>query len=217
MHVPKCAGTSLRSWLVAGYGEENILWDYGDLPMDPSSPSNMDPEGFLIGFMRNGYSNLAGKAVVHGHFWARKYDYITTSAIRITFLRDPVKRALSNYFFWMQASRGLNRLHHYVLDNQLTWQEFVRLPVIRRLYSGVFFREFDMHRCAFIGDASRPLEETERLGKMLGLDHPLGHENKTSGDYSIKVLEILSDQKNVRLLQSLLSEDIAFYEKYAGR
>lgn len=217
VHVPKCAGTSFKSWLLAAYGEEHTYFDYQDLPMDPSSPTNIDPEGFLNQFVTTVFPRIGKKRAIHGHFLASKYDFVKTNTFRLTFLRDPIERALSHYHFWMKIPRSQNRLHNYVQDNQLTWQEFVRLPIIKSLYSKVFFRDFDMGRFDFIGDASNPSAETQRLGKILGFSHSLGHENRTPGDYALSVREILSDSSHRKMLQALFSDEIRFYETYVGR
>lgn len=217
VHVPKCAGTSFQLWLTQAYGTEDTFLDYDDLPMDPSSPTNMDPEGFRDKFISQTYPGIARHRVIHGHFLANKYDFLGDQAFRITFLRHPIERAISNYFFWRKQPRSQNRLHNYMQDNQLSWQEFVRLPIIRYLYSKVFFRDFDMNRFQFIGDASHPVEETSRLGRILGFSHALPHINQTMGDYPVAAKEILSSESNMAMLRDLFSDDIRFYETHVGR
>src|SRR6185437_16889602 len=100
---------------------------------------------------------LNGRKVVHGHFNIRKYKGVS-ARWRVTFLREPIDRALSHYFFWMKYPRHGHRLHDYVLDNQLGFLEFARLPMIRRFYSAVFFDGVDMGHFSFIGFHER-LEE----------------------------------------------------------
>ena len=47
VHVPKCAGVSLRHVFESAYGDDAVLLDYGDRPADPTSPMNLDPREFL--------------------------------------------------------------------------------------------------------------------------------------------------------------------------
>ncbi len=205
----------MRNWLTAGYGEGNVYYDYGDLPLDPSSPSNVDPEGFLRRSVSQ-FASLHAYRAVHGHFWSKKYESLP-GAIHATFLREPVERLLSHYFFWMQIPRSGNLLHNYVQDNRLSWSEFAHLPSIRNLYSGVFFRGFNMRHLSFIGDCSRMETEMLRFGRFLGLENgTLGRDNATAGEYRDQVAQILCEQKNVHLLRSLLADDIEFYERFAG-
>jgi hypothetical protein len=212
VHVPKCAGTSLRLWFHQAYGEERVLADYGDRPIDPSSPMNLDPDGFLAAQRQR--AAPAGFRMVHGHVWARKYEHL--DAAFVTFLRDPIERALSHYFFWRTLPRGGNRLHDYVLDNALDWRAFVRLPMIRNLYRGAFFRDADMARFAFVGDAGRMPDEMARLGRLLGHDHPIGHVNATAGGYTEDVGAILACRADRELLRDVFADEIAFFERHAG-
>ena len=96
VHVPKCAGVSLRHVFESAYGDDAILLDYGDRPADPTSPINLDPESFFDRCVSEDVA-LTGKRVIHGHFNIRKYKGIYARC-RITFLRDPIDRTISHYF-----------------------------------------------------------------------------------------------------------------------
>src|SRR5882757_7508321 len=99
LHVPKCAGSALLEALKGIYGEENFYLDYEDQVIRPASPVNMDPEGYVRYFKTLREQKLAGKRVVHGHFYLPKYADLK-DALRITVLRDPVDRLISHYFYW---------------------------------------------------------------------------------------------------------------------
>src|ERR1700704_5394619 len=90
VHVPKTAGVSFAIWLESVFGSGQIVRDNADRPIDPKSEMNVDPAGFLS---RNGAARQLpkGALVVHGHFWAKKYER-TENAVRVTFLRDPIER-----------------------------------------------------------------------------------------------------------------------------
>ncbi|WP_419569506.1 hypothetical protein [Rheinheimera sp.] len=214
VHVPKCAGTSLKMWYQQQFVDNRVLWDYSDLPMQPCSQTNMDPDGFLqrISTQRDVYDNYD---LIHGHFWAKKYEFFSGAQF-ITFLRDPIKRALSNYFFWFQIPRSDNRLHQYVIDNRISWREFVRIPTIRSLYRDIYFRDVDMASFSFVGNSDNFNSELKRLSVMLGKNFVEHHENKTLGDYESKVEDILSDSVNIRFLQNIFLDDILFFEKYTA-
>ncbi|WP_337879015.1 hypothetical protein [Rheinheimera sp.] len=214
VHVPKCAGSSLRAWYEQQFCNGRILWDYNDLPMQPCSPTNMDPERFLhqMAKQNRSYDNYD---IIHGHFWAKKYSHISNANL-ITFLRNPIKRALSNYFFWFQIPRSGNRLHQYVIDNQLSWKEFVRIPVIRNLYRDIYFRDVDMSSFNFIGNSDNFNSELKRLSHTLGKDFQVHHENKTSGEYCSRVEDILSESSNVNFLLSCFHDDMVFFERYVN-
>jgi hypothetical protein len=130
VHVPKCAGISLRHAFENAFGSDRLYQDYDDRPIDPASPINLDPEGFYERMAKRGNDFLAGKKVIHGHFNIRKYANLSARQ-RVTFFREPVDRTISHYFFWRETARHGHQLHDYVLDNRLTLEEFARLPMIR--------------------------------------------------------------------------------------
>ena len=162
VHIPKCAGTSFLNWLKDAFGQASVLQDYDDKPMDPSSICNMDPVSHKQKVIQNFSQISNGKKVVHGHFLASKYDFIPN--YKITFLRNPIERALSNYFYWMSVPVTNNKLHEYVVNNNLEWEDFVSLPIISKIYSGLFFENIDMKTFDFIGDCAIFEDELQRFG-----------------------------------------------------
>ncbi|VBB09062.1 sulfotransferase [Lucifera butyrica] len=215
VHVPKCAGSSFCQWLQATYSEENVYLDYCDGLTEPVSIVNIDPCGFLEKY-RDGYPELEHKRVVHGHFWVKKYQYLK-NAIRITFLREPVERAISQYFYWLKFPHT-GSVHSYFLDYKLSIEQFCRLPLIQNIYTELFFRDVDMAVFDFIGGYSALGQELLRLGKILQVNVALPEVNTNpSESYNIKVQEIRENKTLLSKLQKLLAEDIRFYEKYAGR
>jgi hypothetical protein len=83
VHVPKTVGRSFAVWLESVFGSGPIMRDNADRPIDPKSEMNIDPAGFLS---RHGAARELpkGAQVVHGHFWAKKYER-TENAVRIRF------------------------------------------------------------------------------------------------------------------------------------
>lgn len=71
----------------------------------------------------------------------------------------------------------------------------------------------------FIGQHNALKNEMLRLSKILGVDNsvlPVVNTNPTVS-YNEKVNEIMGNINLVNKLQDILSDDIRFYEKYAGR
>lgn len=153
VHVPKCAGTSFLESLTEAYGPDRVLRDYGDRPIDPTSPMNLDPEGFFSQARRSAAERLAPYSVVHGHFNLRKYDGVR--ALRATFLREPIDRLISHYYYWQNTPPNGHTLHQYVLTQALSLIEFARLPMIRSFYAGVFF-VVSIWLCSILSDFTKP-------------------------------------------------------------
>ena len=212
VHTPKCAGTSFRHSLANAYSEEKVFFDYADRVGDPASPINLDPEGFMAGMRCS--DRLEGISAIHGHFNINKYSYMESKCARITFLRHPLERLVSHYFFWMSTNRHGHSLHNYVIDNNLSILQFSRLPYIRYFYTNVMFRNVDMAVFDFIGRYEDHDHEMDRLGRLLGktLDVKKMNTNKYE-DYDGKRTHILTNQDIRCRLIDTLSDEIRFYDK----
>lgn len=92
LHVPKCAGQSLRRVLERWYGDRlfiHYFQQHGALP-----PRHEFRPGICI----------------HGHFNRSRgfgvMEYYPDAGQFITVLRDPLQAAISNYFFWKAKARA---------------------------------------------------------------------------------------------------------------
>ncbi|MDC7787411.1 sulfotransferase family 2 domain-containing protein [Rhodoplanes sp. TEM] len=210
VHVPKCAGTSFRAWLESVFPGPQLLLDYDDRPIDPSSPMNTATAAFLAACHARPLA--ASVRAVHGHFWIRKYDHVL-AARRITVLRHPLARTLSHYYFWLETPPHGHALHDRVLGERMTLLDFAALPQMRWFYRDHFFRDVDMATFDFIGDVDRLAEDIERLERLLGVK---GHrvrvnENPRAG-YGAEIERVLRDARVRSALETLLADDIAFFE-----
>jgi hypothetical protein len=212
LHVPKCAGSSLKSTLQDAFGPQSVYEDYADRPLDPASPLRRDPAAFFAAAEAAGCAHLDGKRVVHGHFHALKYAKLPCRH-RITFLREPVDRLISHYFFWKTLGRHGHSLHDYFLDHQLDIEQFAQLPVIRTAYSESFFGGADMRAFDFIGFCDDYERDLARLAARLGAALRPTHANPTAtGGYPEERRAILENRPLLARLRAILRDDIEFYE-----
>lgn len=217
VHVPKCAGTSLRSALQAAYGPDAVHLDYADRPIDPASPMNLDPEGFFETFRRDGYPFLEGKRAVHGHFHVGKYAYLPARR-RVTFLRHPVDRLVSHYEFWRSLPPHGHALHQYVLDSGIDVIGFAQLPMMRFFYSRAFFGGVDMNAFDLIGSVECMDRDVGVLADLIGHRLPIAVENAGASSRASGPPCATSGDACLRdALAGILGDDIAFYERWVGR
>ncbi|MGQ0445337.1 MAG: hypothetical protein ACT4O2_09485 [Beijerinckiaceae bacterium] len=216
VHVPKTAGMSFAVWLESVYGSGQVMRDYADRPIDPNSAMNVDPAGFLS---RHGAARELpeGALAVHGHFWVKKYERIE-NAVRLTFLRDPIERTISHYYFWLNSPPGGHSLHQRFLDERMGMLDFARLPQMRGFYQDYFFRDVNMGGFDFIGDMSFFDEELGRLEALLGVRGIRAMVNRNpAADYS-SMREVALATGPVRdELAQILTGEVAFYRRHLGR
>lgn len=211
VHVPKCGGVSLRVALKQIFGS-GLLLDYDDHVTDPSSPINLDPDGWLKRQQNLLPQHLLGKRAVHGHFHHRKYKAIT-SKYRTAVIREPVTRLLSHYFYWQSMPRGSNTLHRYVLDNQLSLDDFARLPMVRYFYTRVYFCETVPGDFDFIGAFEVLPKAIATIGQGIGRAIDLEFENRNeSALYHETLADLQNNKARFHNLARLLEQDIRFYE-----
>jgi hypothetical protein len=214
LHVPKCAGTSLREALVGAYGEDLIHFDTDDRLLDPKSPVNVDRQEFLREFNSKRDAILSGKRVIHGHFCMLKYHGI--KAPRVTILRDPVDRLISHYLFWKHLPPHGHSLHDKFLAEQPSLTEFARMPGLRHFYGQVLFRDLDMEIFDLIGSVERMSETIARLEKLTGRKLRFEKRNDNQCEHCRQQKVEISKMTGVLAeLRDILADDIAFYERYA--
>ena len=211
VHVPKCSGSSFRRYLIDAFGEK-LLLDYDDRPTNPESPMNADPQAFLRSSGQ--HEKLPdGYAAVHGHFWAKKYENVR-DALFITFLREPVQRLLSHFFYMRSRKSPGNAIHDRVVSGDISILDFAALPQMRHFYSKYFFRDFDMGKFDFIGISEQYDTEIRRLQKLISIEAPILRLNvNTASEYISEKNEFLNDAAKIKSIEDILSDDIRFYQK----
>jgi hypothetical protein len=213
LHVPKCAGTSLRESLIDAYGEDQIYSDNDDRLLDPKSPVNVDRQRFLREFNSKRDAILRGKRVVHGHFCMLKYQGI--KGPRVTILRDPVDRLISHYLFWKHLPPHGHSLHDRFLSEQPSLAEFARMPGLRHFYERVLFRDIDMGIFDLVGCVERMSQTIAKLEKLTGRKLRFERRNDNQCEHCRQQkIEISAMASVLAELRDILSDDVAFYDRY---
>ena len=111
LHLPKCGGTTLN---------RIIEWEY-----DPMRVFSIDPVLFLWSYKKlNRWptKRLARMQVFKGHMPFGIHKRLPQDYTYITFLRDPIERVVSAYYF--ARNYPVHPLHRWV--SKLTLEEYVR-------------------------------------------------------------------------------------------
>jgi len=153
LHLPKTAGTSFLALLEQAYGER-LLRDYTDRPLNrPAWRRNS--RALAVG-LRNLFPTprLRGVSCIHGHYLPLKYRGLSLRQdLRfVVWLRDPVERLASHYFYWQRSYNPLDagRLHRRVIEERWDLERFCLGPELRNTYS-CFLWGFPLAQFDFVG------------------------------------------------------------------
>lgn len=204
VHIPKTAGTSFRKTLKSNFGEKRVIrldmmlkqqnLKVNEVPYEEDAlPTDIE--------------------VVHGHF--RPSDLIqrfpeTERVPVITWLRDPVERVISNYYYLEkhlkaelnEAGRGLNILK--IMQRSLL--EYARADMARNRQSR-FLKGMPLEDFKFVGILEHYSEDLAELGRRLDWDDVEEvRDNVTSSEKPV-----VSDEVRAEIAR-LNEEDIALYK-----
>lgn len=197
VHMPKTAGTAFRHVLVDVYGSQGVLGDYPpDNSYNPNEP-------------------ISDKVkAIHGHFSLNKYEGYFNSAKRIVWLRHPIFRIISEYFFAKTVKNGHNSIHDRIIKGQLGILEFAETKAMQNLQSrmiqGTKLKDF-----AFVGLQEFYFEDLQELKEIMQWSNfKITVENvNTYPEYQTSLQEILSDRKLMNQLASLNDLDMELYQE----
>ena len=153
VHMPKTAGLSFRASLEAHFGDR-FRHDYQDYPL--AQPVAVRREQAQQAGLAARAAVFEGIDCVHGHFLPLKYLQLakTLPCTFVTWLREPVARLVSHYYYWQRAydpASGLtSALHRRVIEEKWSLEQFCLAPQLRNVYSE-FLWGFPPERLDFIG------------------------------------------------------------------
>lgn len=206
IHIPKTAGTSFRNTLKSVYGQEAVI----RLDIKRKGPRVEINEQPYAGDRLPPWTRVA-----HGHFsylqLQRHFQLPSEEVPIITWLRDPVERVLSNYFYLCkrlaeeldEPAKGLNILSKL----QRSLPEYARDPKNRNRMS-LFLEGLDLTDLTFFGIQDHYSEDLNHLAKLLdwkGFEEYV--HNRTGKAYDGLSSEVLDE------IRALNDEDVRLYER----
>ncbi|MGD1699541.1 methyltransferase domain-containing protein [Dapis sp. BLCC M229] len=203
IHVPKTAGTTFKKVLRQVYHPEEIFFDYphrGDLRH--KMLTNPKP----------------GVKIIHGHFPGHKYDNKFPEYRKIIWLRDPIKRLISLYFFWktwqILVESDTENLAP-VKESNFTFREFAEKPEMQNLIKSKFVQEQKLTDFYFVGIQQFFSEDLYELKAMLNWpEYELETQNTNPyPEYKLLLEEVLSNQEIVNKISTINQEDIELYQE----
>jgi hypothetical protein len=164
VHIPKTGGSTFVK-ILRKCAEEVLYLDY-DLGGSPAVLLHRRrPLTVPFESIADDLESLPGRSVIHGHFAPKKYSGRFPNAIYVTWLRDPVERVVSHYFYWHRTYLPGDPLWEQVVGQKLSLEQFAQLAFARDVYSR-WFSPLGVERFDFIGimeEYDRSLELFRRL------------------------------------------------------
>lgn len=209
VHIPKTAGTTFCNFLLDIYGHEHVLERYGKSQLAVERIKSISDEQ-----IQNILDSKPEIRAITGHFNSDKYLKIYPSTKMIIWLRDPIKRLISHYYYW-QTRKPTNLLHKTVLDNKLSLLEFARLNEIRNFMS-MFVGDHSLEKFFFVGIQEYFDEDLKNLN--LKMNWKVQNISPTKminsyPEYKILVKETLGNDLLMSELNSINSQDIQLYKQ----
>jgi hypothetical protein len=211
LHLPKTAGSSFLTSLEQHY-DEKLFKDYADIPIN--SPAIRRNSKALVKCIVNGFCQDEKIRCIHGHFLPLKYLLLSTQRdVRfVTWMRDPVERLASHYFYWMRTyvPGQSPPLHKRMIIEKWSLERFCLGPELQNIYCQ-FFWGFPLSRFDFIGITEFYESEFEFFSREFlgGALHPA----KVNINLSKEKISYFENEDLVNKIKNHHSKDIALYEK----
>lgn len=213
LHMPKCGGSSFRA-LLRDHFQYRFSKDYDfpiHQPIDQRIKKVKRAQRWIeIGhkyFLRYRFTEC-----VHGHFLPYKYNhfYGNEGAVFVTWLRDPIERLVSHYYYWQRTydAGSPKPLHRRVIEEEWTLKEFAFSKELQNLYSQ-FLWNFPLEQFDFIGITEHYEEDFKYFA-----EHYLGLQNVTVPQKNINPNRSKVPFEDEELLKALKSFHNRDYELY---
>lgn len=183
VHIPKTAGTSLTVEIRRGTLGRHFL-DYDDMPTSRLWRHRLRRFRTGLDARLHAAQLLRDYDVLHGHFRVAKYAFLYPRANFITFMREPVSRLLSHFYYFKHVASknpvtvGRNPDVARVASGELGLVDFARGDNMRHLYAS-FTDGLPLERFALIGITERYTESVTWLNHRFGTMLEPRHERRS--------------------------------------
>lgn len=210
LHIPKSAGTSFRNTLKSIYGESAVI------RLDISRKKIEEERQLILRINEKAYnkSSLSRRVdVLHGHFIIddlQQQFELPANVPYITWLRHPVERVISNYYYLVERLESIIKEEQRNVDilNKMMrdLREYAKRPGnCNRMAS--FLGSKPLSSFEFIGIQEHYAEDLAAMSQHFGWPAPsVLHHNKTGSKHAVS-------EKLRQKIAEWNAEDMALYEE----
>lgn len=209
LHLPKTAGSSFRAALEQTFGS-HLLKDY------QGSGISLPPPERHRRALQQAHAIAASQpqdiACVHGHFLPFKYLLLgdTVQLVFITWMREPVARAVSHYHYWQRSYNPQTSAPHHkkVIEEQWSLEKFCLSQEFQNIYCQYLWA-FPLEYFSFIGITEYYAGDIEYFSERF-LEESLPV-LKVNSRHSPE--EVPLSKKTLEKIQLFHQKDIILYQK----
>lgn len=213
VHLPKTAGRSFRDLLKSHY-KKSYRDDY-DNPLDtPKSIRIQKAQDYnsRLSLYQKYVLCLKGVKCIHGHFLPFKYDYFKEKNNHhfVTWLREPIDRLVSNYFYRM--NNYIKDHNESLVDNSFhSFKDYCLLEESINVYDQYLFK-FPITNFSFVGIVEHFDTDLKYFAKnyLNETIESAPKKNQTANKVSLKELK---DPVFVEWLKNLNAKDYKIYNQ----
>jgi len=143
MHIPKTGGNTFRAHLKEVFGDDICFlymsqWQFVDI----YTPTPLMRLYRGLRALKSGFRDRSRlrptDRCIHGHFRAESYLALFPDGTAMTWVRDPVERILSQYYYWKRRPFRGHSICNLLIRNNLSPLEFAEIEVMRNLQCRYF-------------------------------------------------------------------------------
>jgi hypothetical protein len=197
IHIPKTAGQSFKATLQTVYGDDEVITIDRKLIRKKDAVMSRLAKG--------------NPKVLHGHFTYSQISNVLggVNVPVVAWLRDPVERVISNYFFFIKRIRSRFRLRSYRRQNEMLLEYASREGARNRMSK--FLDGISLQDLFFVGFTESFADDLQTLGALLGwIDVTPLHLNANK---TYKARFGPMPQETMTEIARLNERDVALYEK----
>lgn len=164
LHMPKCAGTSVREVVLGIFGSR-VIFDYETFFSLPS-----DVKEKVIKNARGNPTVVDDENLIYGHFYPIKYlgNAAPRSFRLVTILREPIDRLVSHWTFWQEGNYDSHYLWRKMKAEEWSIERFIMSSEMQNFYSQ-YLTLCPVRNFSYIGLYENLEESVQRCVEIFGV------------------------------------------------